>query len=113
MRKALTTFLLNWPILLLLITAPALAQKSESSARKLINAQGCKACHTLEGAGGNYAVSLEEAMSRLTADQALQSLVNPEDQHGDGRTPDFSHLSTEEIEILVDFLTHLEKPETD
>ena len=112
MHKAVTTTLSLGITMLLSLTGPAFAQKNETSARKLLNAQGCKACHTLEGAGGNYAASLEETMSRITVDQAVQSLINPENQHCNGRTPDFSHLSYEEIEVLVDFLTHLEKPAT-
>ena len=86
------------------------AQEIEASARKLINAQGCKACHQLEGAGGSYATSLDEVRLNLTREVIRLKLVNPEHQHSNSRMPDFSHLGEEEIDILVTFLKRPENP---
>lgn len=80
------------------------AETGETSARKLINSQGCKACHTLEGDGGVIAGSFEAMGATLTRAQIRSMLVNPEQQHGKAKIPDFSHLAEEEIDALVDFI---------
>lgn len=82
----------------------------EQLARKLINSQGCKACHSFEGAGSQLAGSLEEASKRLTAGELQRALVSPDRSHGNGRIPDFRHLQPEEIEALVTFLKRHSQP---
>jgi mono/diheme cytochrome c family protein len=77
---------------------------SETEARKLINTQGCKACHTLAGNGGVIAGSFEAMRDQLTPAQVRSQLVNPERKHGNDKIPDFSHLSEEEIDLLVNFI---------
>lgn len=101
--------------LLILTPCPGLAQDgtdqtTEIMARKLINSQGCKACHTLEGAGSGFAGELRELGQGLTGEQWQASLVNPQHRHGDGRIPDFSHLRKDQIEALVRFLTQPGQP---
>ncbi len=78
--------------------------ESDALAHKLINSQGCKACHSLGGEGGTFAISLEQAGQKLTPVEILQQLVNPKRQHGNGHIPDFAHLSATEIDALVEFL---------
>ncbi|PLX90156.1 MAG: hypothetical protein C0614_01245 [Desulfuromonas sp.] len=99
---------------LALLTTHSLAQPDpstvESRARKLINAQGCKACHSLQGAGARLAPKLENVVQRLTADQIRLSLTNPLKTHTDGSIPDFSHLSTDEVTDLVQFLSSFNQP---
>ena len=70
-------------------------------ARKLLNSQGCKACHALEGDGGNDAESFKEIRARLSWAEIRLQLVNPERTHARGSMPDFSHLSEAEIEALI------------
>lgn len=83
----------------------ALASADENtSARSLINSQGCKACHTLEGDGGIAAGSFEAMRVKLTRDQVRSQLVNPTHKHGNATIPDFSHLSDKDIDTLVNFI---------
>ena len=81
------------------ILSPFAYADSETEAHKLINAQGCKACHTLDGNGGVTAGSFEAMRDKLTRAQ-----VNPERKHGNDKIPDFSHLSENEIDVLVNFI---------
>ncbi len=76
----------------------------DAKARNLINSQGCKACHTLEGDGGIAAVSFEAMRAKLTRDQVRSQLVNPTHMHGNAKIPDFSHLSGNDIEALINFI---------
>ena len=91
-------------IILNAIFSPFAYANSEEEAHKLINAQGCKACHTLDGNGGFIAGSFEAMRDKLTPDQVRSQLVNPERKHGNDKIPDFSHLSENEIDVLVNFI---------
>lgn len=91
--------------LLGLTVSPACSEAQDSGpARKLINSQGCKACHTLEGDGGSVAGSFEEIRANLSRTEIRRQLINQEQKHGKGTIPDFSHLSEEEIDALVNFI---------
>jgi len=76
----------------------------DGPARKLINSQGCKACHALEDDGGTAAPSFVEIRARFSRQEIRQQLVNREHMHGNGRIPDFSNLTDGEIESLVVFI---------
>ena len=80
------------------------ATDSTALAHKLLNAQGCKACHSFGNEGGKYAGSLEEAGQKLTAGEIREQLVNPDRRHGNNQIRDFGHLSTMEIDALVEFI---------
>lgn len=82
----------------------ALADGDDGPARKLLNSQGCKSCHTLEGDGGNVSASFESIRKRLTREEVRAQLANNEQKHGKGSIPDFGHLAKNEIEALVDFI---------
>ena len=79
-------------------------EQDDGQARKLINSQGCKACHSLEGDGGTMADSFEKIRTRLSRTEVRLQLVNQEQKHGHTTIPDFSHLSEEEITALVNFI---------
>mgnify|MGYP001470839436 CR=1 FL=1 len=100
--------------LILLVAQTSLAQPEPSAieprARKLINAQGCKACHSLQGAGAQLAPKLELVAQHLSAEQIRSSLANPQHLHADGSIPDFSHLSADEITDIVLFLSGFVAP---
>ena len=99
------------PALLLLIVvwnwaAPACAQPdSEPLARRLLNSQGCKACHRLDDDGAGFAPDLSRVGSRLTRQQLRDRLVNPAHHHAGGRIADFSQLQGSEIDALTLFLS--------
>jgi len=90
-----------------LVIAPAgFAQvDTDALARRLLNSQGCKACHTFEGTGAPRGSALDQVGSRLTREQLRSQLVNPQHRHAAGRIADFSHLQDHEVEALTDFLS--------
>jgi cytochrome c553 len=90
-----------------LVMAPAgFAQvDADALARRLLNSQGCKACHKFEGTGATRGSDLDQVGSRLTREQLRGTLVNPRHRHANARIADFSHLQEQEIEALTDFLS--------
>lgn len=88
----------------LLVLPAGSAEQDDGPARKLINSQGCKACHALEGDGGTMAGSFEDMRAKLSRKSVHLQLVNQAGRHGKDRILDFSHLSETEIECLVNFL---------
>jgi cytochrome c551/c552 len=88
-----------------LTTLPARSEEvDDGPARKLFNSQGCKACHALEGDGGTVADSFEEIRAKLSRVEIRLKLVNTAGRHGRSMIPDFSHLSQEELETLINFI---------
>jgi mono/diheme cytochrome c family protein len=94
------TFLLSMTAL----TTGEAALVDDGPARKLINSQGCKACHSLEADGGTAAPGFEEIRASFSRQEIRQQLINREHVHGNGRIPDFSNLTDDEIESLVVFI---------
>lgn len=94
---------------LLALTIPPIARAAqpdaEALARRLLNSQGCKACHRIEEAGAVTGPSLEKVGSRLTREQIRARLANPEKRHATGRIGDFSHLQPSELDALTLFLS--------
>lgn len=92
---------------LFLFAPTAFAQAdTDALARRLLNSQGCKACHRIEEAGARTGPSLEKVGNRLTGEQLRARLVNPQKLHATGRIADFSHLQDNEIEALIIFLSN-------
>lgn len=95
------------------MASPIRAEQSsgdEALARRLLNSQGCKACHRFEGGTTQTGPALEEISQQLNRSQIYNQLVNPAGEHGNGLIPDFSHLSDEEIQAIVSFV-HTLRPE--
>lgn len=88
----------------LAIILPGQASGDDATARKLLNSQGCKACHSLEGDGGDIASSIEEMREKLSRIDIRLKLFNQAGTHGHAKIPDFSHLSEEQLDALVDFI---------
>jgi mono/diheme cytochrome c family protein len=76
----------------------------DGAARKLLNSQGCKACHALEGDGGKIALSFEEMRQNLSRIDIRLKLYNQSGTHGNSGIPDFAHLTEEELDELVNFI---------
>ena len=88
--------------LVIVTCLPRISMADDSAlAHKLLNSQGCKACHALKGDGGKEAASFEEIRERLSWAEIRQQLVNPDGAHASGKMRDFSHLSEAEIEALI------------
>lgn len=79
----------------------------DAKARRLINAQGCKACHSLEGAGGTRAASLEAIAAKRAPERVRLYLAGSSGRHGDSRIPDFSHLPDDDLDALALFIKNL------
>jgi len=90
---------------LLMVPAGFAQADAEALARRLLNSQGCKACHSFEGTGATRGSDLDKVGSRLTREQLHSQLVNPQHRHAAGRIADFSHLQDHELEALIDFLS--------
>lgn len=88
----------------LAIMLPSQVAGDDGVARKLLNSQGCKACHSMEGDGGVIASSFEEMREELSRIDIRLKLFNQAGTHGNAKIPDFSHLSKEQIDALVDFI---------
>ena len=88
-----------------------LSSEQETLARRLLNSQGCKACHQFEGGTTEIGPTLKKASRGLTRKELTHSLVNPENSHGGGSIPAFRHLTPEEVKALVAFLRNLEPDE--
>ncbi len=101
-RALLTVAIISLLLLAVLVTRSVALDDAE--ARKLMNSQGCKACHALEGDGGTAAPSFEEIRAKRSPVEIRLQLVNPGHRHGNGKIPDFSHLSDKEIDALVNFI---------
>ena len=85
--------------------APAAGSADEEAmARRLLNSQGCRGCHRFESGTAEVGPQLDDVGTKLSRDEIYSTLVNPGRLHGNGLIPDFSHLSDEEIDVLVDFL---------
>ena len=89
----------------LLFSSAAAGADEEAVARRLLNSQGCKACHPFESSGEALAPDRSTVGSRLKADQIRGWLVSADHRHAGGRIADFSHLRSAEIEALVSFLS--------
>lgn len=101
--RSLPTVVITFMLGLTSLSAQGAAM-DEAGARKLMNSQGCKSCHSLEGDGGKTAASFEDIRARSSRVEIRRQLVNQAHRHGNGRIPDFSHLSDAEIDALVDFI---------
>lgn len=103
MRPIIPTLLL---VLLPVCAAAAVDQpETEALALRLINAQGCKACHRINQSGASIGPDLEKVGSRLSREQLRGKLVNPQKTHAAGRIADFSHLQSQELDALISYLS--------
>ncbi len=66
----------------------------------LFNTQGCTACHTIDGVGGDAGDELTHVGGTLTADEIRSQLLDPETAN----MPPFDQLTEEQISDLVAFL---------
>ena len=76
-------------------------------ARKLIQSQGCKACHSLEGAGGDFAAPLGGAANRLTPQECRALLEQGKYSPTEPFMPAYNHLLEKEMDQLMEFLLGL------
>ncbi len=92
-------------LLLFFLLPPMPAVADDARAMQLINSQGCKGCHRLNGEGGTVGPDLTGVGKRLTPQQLRQVLLDPQSRKSDAIMPSFAHLSADAIDRLVDFLS--------
>ncbi len=88
-----------------------MAAASEAAApmpgETVFKAQGCSACHKLNGVGGDIGPDLTHVGSRRTAEWIKEQLENPRSHFPDSPMPSFRKLSERDMKDLVDFLSGL------
>ncbi len=80
---------------------------ADVEAVNLMHIQGCKGCHTLDDSGGTLGPVLDGVGNRLTPRQLRQKLINPKKSAPTSRMPDYRHLTTAELELLIEYLSSL------
>ena len=95
---------------LLFLALPAAGQMPERRARQLLDAFGCRACHSIEGRGGEIGPSLDAVGSRLTAEQIQQQLLAPRSRNEQSIMPSFAQLPAEDLAVLIEFLSSRRSP---
>ena len=92
--------------LVLLGSSPG-AAADDATARELINSQGCKGCHRIEQDGGSLGPDLKGVGKRLTREALRRQLLDPQGRQPGSIMPSSGHLTTPEIEALIDYLAGL------
>lgn len=91
------------------LTAPvAVSSQASTSVKagaKLFSSQGCLACHTIGGQGGDVGPNLSNEASRGHSNDWLQKQIRDPKAHNPSTAmPAFSSLSDKQVNALVDFL---------
>jgi ubiquinol-cytochrome c reductase cytochrome b subunit len=84
------------------------ASASVKAGAELFASQGCIACHTVHGQGGNIGPNLSDIGSQGLSDQWLTTQIRDPKAHDPSTAmPSFSSLSDQQVNNLVDFLQSL------
>ena len=84
------------------------ASESVKAGAELFAAQGCEACHTVHGQGGNVGPNLSNIGSQDLSDQWLTTQIRDPKSHDPSTAmPAFQSLSDQQVKNLVDFLQSL------
>jgi mono/diheme cytochrome c family protein len=66
----------------------------------VFNTQGCTACHSVDGIGGDVGGDLSTVGADLNAEDLRSQIVDPDDRE----MPAFDQLTPEQLDDLVHFL---------
>jgi ubiquinol-cytochrome c reductase cytochrome b subunit len=90
------------------VTVSFQASASVQAGAKLFTSQGCIACHTVHGQGGDIGPNLSDIGAKGLSDQWLTTQIrNPKAHDSSSQMPAFDQLTDERIKNLVDFLQNL------
>ncbi len=93
----------NWPPKPLLATAVT----SGSPGQAVYKAQGCSACHMLDGVGGNVGPDLSRVGNKRDKEWIEQQLRNPKSHNPQSIMPSFNKLSEKDLDDLASYLAGL------
>ena len=93
--------------LICFIASGGTSYTDDTSVLDLMHIQGCKGCHTLDDTGGTFGPALDGVGSRLSHLQLRQKLIKPKESVPTSRMPDYRHLTTTELELLINHLASL------
>ncbi|WP_291315236.1 cytochrome c [Desulfuromonas sp.] len=105
-RRALATLLVAASASLIL-AAPLLGAEPEDRALELINAQGCRGCHSIGGQGGSLGPALDGVGARLDSHQVMRQLTDPKALNEKSLMPSYKHLPQENLTVIADYLAGL------
>ena len=83
-----------------------LDEEGIEAGRQVYRSLGCAACHSIDGEG-NLRNPLDGVGRHLTAEDIRGWIVSPGEIDPDIRKPDYSNLSQDEFDALVNFLQSL------
>lgn len=83
------------------------AASAELAGSKVYLAQGCNACHSMQGSGGALAPDLTHVGSRRSKAWILQQLDDPRRNNVQSIMPSFGQLATVDKQQLADYLVSL------
>ena len=86
------------------LASPALGAGSTARARELIDSQGCRGCHRIDGRGGDLGPALDNVGKHLSRKQLAALLKNPQAAHPGSMMPSYAHLPPRDLQALVDYL---------
>lgn len=98
-QLAIILLIFNLPLI-----SPATAAEPEVQARRLLNALGCKGCHSFEGDGGSLAPALDQIGSRLNREQIEKHLVAHTENRQQSIMPSYNSTAADQLKIISDFL---------
>jgi nitric oxide reductase subunit C len=93
----------GWPPKPLVGSASAALKPGES----IFNAQGCSACHRINGVGGTIGPDLSKVGSRRDKAWIEDQIRNPKNHNPNSIMPSFAKLPDKDVEQLADYLTGL------
>lgn len=93
----------NWPPKPMVVAAAAAPKPGEG----IYKAQGCSACHSIEGIGGQIGPDLTKAGSRRDKEWIEEQLKNPKSHNPDSIMPSYAKLPEKDSKELVDYLSGL------
>ena len=100
------------PVIFLLVASlccslSVVAVDSEAQARRLINALGCKACHSLEQSGSILAPSLDKIGARMDLKQLTEKLTIHKEKKPKTAMPSYATTPDQDLTAIVIFLASL------
>lgn len=99
-------FLLFVLIFVLCSSLSALAEDPEPQARRLMNALGCKACHSFEQSGSALAPPLDRIGARLNLQQLKEKLTAHRNNNKKIFMPNYMTTPEEDLNAILQFLAN-------